>query len=68
MDLFIIGALREEPHESHAHFKLAFDWSKKINSKKTILTHLGVQSDYDYVSSICPKNVFPGYDGMTFEL
>ena len=68
MDLFIIGALREEPHESHAHFKLAFDWSKKINSKKTILTHLGVQSDYDYVSSICPKNVFPGYDGMSFKL
>ena len=68
IELFIVGALRDEPHESHAHFNLAFEWSKLIKSKLTILTHLGVQSDYDYVKSICPKNVCPGYDGMIFNL
>ena len=68
IELFIVGALRDEPHESHAHFGLAFEWSKKINSKCTILTHLGVQSDYDYIKSICPENIHPGYDGMVFQL
>ena len=68
LDLWIVGALRDEPHESHAHFDLVFKWMNVIRPKKTVLTHLGVQSDYQYICSICPKNVYPGYDGMVFKI
>ena len=67
LDLWIVDALREHPHETHAHFDLTFEWINKINPKKSILTHLG-HVDYDYILSICPENVYPGYDGMEFYL
>ena len=67
LDLWIVEGLRDDPHEAHAHFDLTFEWISRVAPKKSILTHLG-HVDYDYVLSICPKNVYPGYDGMTFEL
>ena len=30
------------------------------------LTHLSPDSDHEYVKSICPKNVEPGYDNLSF--
>jgi len=68
LDLWIVEALREEPHESHSHFEQTFNWIKRVNPKKAVLTHLGWESDYDYIVSICPDNVYPGYDGMVFKI
>ena len=45
-----------------------FNWIKRTMPKKAVLTHLGWESDYDYIMSICPENVYPGYDGMVFKL
>ena len=67
LDLWIVEGLRDDPHEAHAHFDLTFEWINRVRPKKSILTHLG-HVDYDYVLSICPENVYPGYDGMTFDL
>ena len=67
LDLWIVEGLRDEPHESHAHFDLTFQWISRVKPKKSILTHLA-HVDYEYIKSICPKNVYPGYDGMVFEL
>ena len=68
LDLWIVEGLREEPHEAHAHFSLSFNWIRRLSPKKAVLTHLGWESDYDYIKSICPQNVTPGYDGMEFNL
>jgi len=67
LDLWVVEGLRDEPHEAHAHFDLTFEWIKRVKPKKSILTHLA-HVDYDHVMSICPKDVYPGYDGMEFEL
>ena len=64
LDLWILDSLRKEPHESHAHFELSFNWIKKTKPKKAILTHLSWETDYNELLSMCPDNVFPGYDGM----
>ena len=68
LDLWIVEALRDEPHEAHAHFNQTFHWIKRANPKKAVLTHLGWESDYDYILSICPDNVYPGYDGMVVKV
>ena len=67
LDLWIVESLREQPHEAHAHFELTFEWIDKVKPKTSVLTHLG-HEDYDHILSICPKNVYPGYDGMEFQI
>jgi phosphoribosyl 1,2-cyclic phosphate phosphodiesterase len=33
-----------------------------------VLTHLGLEADYQTLLARCPEGVEPGYDGMVFEL
>ena len=68
LDVLVITGLRSRPHVAHAHFDLTFDWLKILKPKKAYLTHLSPDSDHEYVQSICPKNVEPGYDNLSFVL
>ena len=68
LDLWILDSLRKEPHESHAHFELSFEWIKKSKPKMAVLTHLSWETDYNELASICPKNVYPAYDGMEIQI
>jgi len=39
-----------------------------IKPKKTILTNLHSDFDYNYLVKILPKNVIPAHDGLTLNL
>ena len=66
--LWIVETLRERPHQAHAHYDLTFSWIARVKPKHAILTHLGLEADYQTLKSICPEGVEPGYDGMQFFL
>ena len=66
--LWIVETLREQPHQAHAHYDLTFSWIARVKPEQAVLTHLGLEADYQKLKSICPDRVEPGYDGMRFEL
>ncbi|MFL2821104.1 MAG: MBL fold metallo-hydrolase [Candidatus Puniceispirillales bacterium] len=68
LDTLVITGLRSTPHIAHAHFDLSFSWINKLNPKKAYLTHLSPDSDHDSVLSLCPDNVEPAYDNMSFDI
>ena len=68
LDLWIVEMLRDEPHQAHAHFDLTMQWIARCQPKRAILTHLGLESDYQTLLEKCPKGVEPGYDGLRVEL
>lgn len=68
LELWIVESLRERPHQAHAHFDLTFSWIKQCRPKRAVLTHLGIESDYQETLKRCPKGVEPGYDGLTFRI
>ena len=39
-------------------------WIKILKPKKTVLTHMNYEVDYDYISSLVPSNCHPAFDGM----
>ena len=39
-----------------------------LSLKDFLKLHKNVIKKYDYILSICPNNVFPGYDGLTIKL
>jgi len=47
---------------------LTFSWIDRVRPKQAVLTHLGLEADYQTLRARCPKGVEPGYDGMVFEL
>ena len=63
---FVVDCLRLVPHPSHFHLQEVLDLIHIIKPKKTILTNLHSDLDYNYLLKILPKNVKPAYDGLSF--
>jgi phosphoribosyl 1,2-cyclic phosphate phosphodiesterase len=66
LDYLIIDCLREKFHPGHFNLDAALDLAKKFKAKKTILTNLHVDLDYNKLKNKLPSNILPAYDGMSF--
>ena len=66
LNYLIIDCLRRNPHPSHFNYDEALKIVNKLKPKKTILTNLHVDLDYEYLKKKLPKNIIPAYDGLSF--
>jgi phosphoribosyl 1,2-cyclic phosphate phosphodiesterase len=67
--LWIVGALQEAPHPTHAHVERVLGWVEEIKPRRTVLTHMSNDLDYDrLVSHVLPVGVTPAFDGLTIEI
>ena len=39
-------------------------WINRLKPKRTILTHMNYEIDYDHINSLLPKNCEAAYDGL----
>ena len=68
LDLWIVDALRFEPHPTHSHFEQTLSWITRVKPKLAVLTHMNHSVDYDTLKARCPAGVVPGYDGLSVDL
>ena len=68
LDYLVIDCLWYKNHSAHFNLNQVLDLAKTLKPKKTILTNMHSDLDYDVLKKILPKNVIPGYDGMKFNL
>jgi len=64
----VIDCLRYNKHPSHYNLDQVLDLIKILKPKRTILTNLHSDLDYNKLKKILPKSVLPAYDGMNFKL
>ena len=64
----IIDCLWYRKHSAHFNLEQVLDLVKILSPKKTILTNMHSDLDYDQLQKKLPKNIIPGYDGMTVNL
>ncbi|MGL4396430.1 MAG: MBL fold metallo-hydrolase [Hyphomicrobium sp.] len=67
LDVWVVDALRYSPHESHFNVKRALAWVERLKPKRTILTHMTSDLDYQTLRQELPAGVEPAYDGMVIE-
>lgn len=67
IDIFIVDALRHTPHPSHANLNQAIEWARVIGARRTILTNMHVDLDYQTLCQTLPEGIEPGYDGLSVE-
>ena len=65
LDIWIVDALRRDPHPTHSHLAQTLDWIARAKPKRAILTNMHIDLDYATVLAETPDNVEPAYDGMT---
>ena len=64
----VLDCFRIKKHRTHFNFEEALFVHRKLNPKKTILTNLHSDLDYDFLLKKLPKNVYPAYDGLRLSL
>lgn len=65
LDYLIVDCLWYRNHSAHFNLDQVLDLVKILLPKKTILTNMHSDLDYGHLKKILPKNIVPGYDGMT---
>ena len=64
----ILDCLYFKKHPSHFNLKEALFIHSQLKPKKTILTNLHYDMDYNYLLKILPNNVIPAHDGLSLNL
>jgi len=67
VDTWIVGALIDQPHSTHAHVDKALNWMERVGPRRGVLTHMGFGFDYEVLKSRLPDHVEPAFDGMILE-
>ena len=67
LDVWIVDALRWTPHPTHAHVERTLEWAARLKPRRTILTNMHIDLDYEELKLKLPANVEPAFDGLRFE-
>ena len=67
-DVWIVDALRHEPHPSHFSVEETLSWIERLGVRRGLLTHMDYSLDYETLRRALPANVEPAYDGLVLEL
>ena len=68
VDTWLVGCFCRAPHPTHAHVDLVLDWAARIGARRTVLTHMGTDLDWNWLLRRLPPGVEPGHDGMVLEV
>lgn len=69
LDILVVNALREEPHNTHFNLQEALDFVALVKPKKTYLTHIShLFGLHDEVQLKLPENVYLAYDNLEINI
>ena len=68
LNYLIIDCLKYNKHPTHFNLEESLYIHKKLKPKKSILTNLHHDLDYNYLKNKLPANVVPAYDGLKLNL
>ncbi len=63
--VWIVDALRRDPHPSHSHLEQTLDWIARAKPEQAVITNMHIDLDYAALDAETPDHVTPAYDGMT---
>jgi len=66
LEYLILDCLKIKKHPSHFNLEDSLKLIETIKPKKTILTNLHTDLDYDYLKKRLPSHIKPAYDGLSF--
>jgi phosphoribosyl 1,2-cyclic phosphate phosphodiesterase len=68
IDIWLVSCFQRAPHLTHAHLDLVLEWRKRLGVRRTVLTHMGIDMDWAWLTANLPGDVEPAFDGMILPL
>jgi phosphoribosyl 1,2-cyclic phosphate phosphodiesterase len=68
LDVLVLDALRDRPHATHFSLEEAVAVSRQLAPRRTVLTHVSHELDYEFTNARLPAGIELAYDGMRIPL
>lgn len=68
VEVWIVDALRDKPHPSHAHLALTRQWISRVAPRQAWLTHMNHEVDHATWCAALPPHIRPAHDGLVLDL
>ncbi len=68
IDVWIVDALRDDPHPSHSHLVKTLGWIERVKPRLAYLTHMNHEVDYATWKKKLPSTIEPAHDGLVIQL
>ena len=67
VDTWLVGCFQRAPHLTHAHVERVIEWAGRLGARRTVLTHMGPDLDWAWLTRRLPAGMEPAQDGMVLE-
>lgn len=68
IDTWVVDCFQRAPHTTHANLDQVRDWCRRLRPRRVVLTHMGFDLDYGWLSRTLPPGMEPGHDGLVLEV
>ncbi len=67
VDTWVVGCFQRARHSTHANVDQVIEWAARVGARRTILTHMGPDLDWNWLTRRLPPGIEPAWDGLRLE-
>ena len=68
VDTWIVDCFQRRPHTTHANVDQVIAWHERVKPRRMVLTHMGYDIDWGWLTARLPPGIEPAYDGLVLEV
>ena len=68
VDTWVVGCFQRHSHSTHANLARVLEWAARVRARRTVLTHMGSDLDWNWMQANLPPGVEPAADGLVLEI
>ncbi len=68
VQVWVVGCFQRAKHQTHAPLPRVLEWVARLRPARTVLTHMGTDMDWAWLTANLPPGVEPGHDGMVIDV
>ena len=68
VDTWIVDCFQRQAHKTHANLEQVLAWTDRLQPRRVVLTHMGYDVDWAWLTAKLPPNVQPAHDGLVLEV
>jgi len=67
VDTWVVDCFQRQSHKTHANLDQVLRWTDRLQPRRVVLTHMGYDIDWAWLTQRLPPGIEPGHDGQILD-